>query len=134
MPGIRIDPLDLHIEPATSGIAGPRAELREWLRNTGASDSEQFDILAAASEAIANAIEHPLDRTSTVVGLTATQTDGKVYVAVRDCGAWQPHRQRTHGGYGFLLMRSLMDTVEVTCDPDGTTIELARTIGCAPTE
>jgi anti-sigma regulatory factor (Ser/Thr protein kinase) len=46
---------------------------------------------------------------------------------VRDFGAWRPPR---HGdqGRGLGLMRALMDKVEVTPSPEGTTVLLRRAL------
>jgi anti-sigma regulatory factor (Ser/Thr protein kinase) len=122
------DPFHHRLSPAPDGTARCRAELRRWLRTIGASDTEEYDILTATGEAIANAIEHPLRASRSLVVVTAITEDGVVQVSVRDCGRWQPNRQRPDGGYGLTLMRSLMDTVNVLPDQDGTTVVMGRTL------
>jgi anti-sigma regulatory factor (Ser/Thr protein kinase) len=119
-------PFDLRLPPSPAATEQFRAELRGWLRTTGASERDAFDILAATGEAIANAIEHPLDTSVSLVGLTAVTDDGLVRISVRDFGTWQDERQRPEGGYGLTLMRSLMDTVDVAQDQEGTTVVMTR--------
>jgi anti-sigma regulatory factor (Ser/Thr protein kinase) len=63
-----------------------------------------------------------------VVGLTALYDDGVVRVRVRDFGAWQHTRQREDGGFGFALMRALMDSVEVLEGREGTTVVMTRRV------
>ena len=46
---------------------------------------------------------------------------------MRDYGAWRPPREDDQGR-GLLLMRALMDDVEVTPIPEGTTVRLRRTL------
>jgi anti-sigma regulatory factor (Ser/Thr protein kinase) len=44
---------------------------------------------------------------------------------VRDYGSWRPERGDERGR-GLVLMRALMDTVEVTPSAEGTTVRLRR--------
>jgi anti-sigma regulatory factor (Ser/Thr protein kinase) len=46
---------------------------------------------------------------------------------VRDFGSWRAERAGDRGR-GLSLMRALMDTVEVTPTPEGTTVRLRRTL------
>jgi anti-sigma regulatory factor (Ser/Thr protein kinase) len=50
-----------------------------------------------------------------------------VEIEVRDFGAWRAPREGDHGR-GLSLMEALMDTVEVTPTPEGTTVRLQRTL------
>jgi len=45
---------------------------------------------------------------------------------IRNHGSWQEQREREDGGYGFPLMRELMDAVNVDAEPEGTSITLQR--------
>jgi anti-sigma regulatory factor (Ser/Thr protein kinase) len=50
-----------------------------------------------------------------------------VEIEVRDFGAWRTAREGDRGR-GLSLMRALMDTVDVTPTPEGTTVRLRRTL------
>jgi anti-sigma regulatory factor (Ser/Thr protein kinase) len=50
-----------------------------------------------------------------------------VDIEVRDFGAWRAAREGDRGR-GLSLMQALMDTVEVTPTPEGTTVRLRRTL------
>lgn len=128
MPCHPVDAFDLQLPPSRAATEQFRTELRAWLRTTGASDREAFDILTATGEAIANAIEHPLDPSSPLVGLAAVEDNGLVRVSVRDFGTWQHTRQRDDGGHGYTLMRSFMDTVTVLHQDGGTTVVMERVL------
>ena len=51
----------------------------------------------------------------------------EVVITIRDYGAWRAPREGDHGR-GLSLMRALMDTVEVSPTPEGTTVRLRRTL------
>jgi PAS domain S-box-containing protein len=119
--------LELGSEPGE--LAALRALLRRWLRNLNGDETEIAEILTAVGEAAANAIEHggsiaggpPFEVTGTLNG------DG-VEIVIADSGGWR-ERRRSEGGRGLMLMRSLMDTVEVDPGTDGTTVTMRRQLG-----
>jgi len=49
-------------------------------------------------------------------------------MTVRDFGSWGDSRQREEGGYGFPMMRRLMDEVEIDPGAAGTSITLRRRV------
>jgi anti-sigma regulatory factor (Ser/Thr protein kinase) len=105
-----------------------RALLRRWLRNGGGSEQEVAEITTACGEAATNAIEHA----GASVGGRPFEVSGRlkgreVDVSVRDFGAWRTPREGDQGR-GLSLMRALMDTVDVTPTPEGTTVRLRRTL------
>jgi anti-sigma regulatory factor (Ser/Thr protein kinase) len=117
--------LELPSDP--SRLAGMRALLRRWLRHAGSSEEEVMEILAAAGEAAANAIEHAHDGSDRPLQLEAGLNDGEVEISVRDHGRWV-ERDAGNGerGRGLQVMRALMDLVEVTPTPEGTTVRMRR--------
>jgi PAS domain S-box-containing protein len=112
--------------PATpEALASMRAVLRRWLRHVGGDEQEIAEIVTACGEAATNAIEHaggnvPFDVSGRV------EPPG-VRITVRDYGAWRAPRTGDQGR-GLSLMRALMDSVEVTPTPEGTTVTLVRTL------
>jgi anti-sigma regulatory factor (Ser/Thr protein kinase) len=56
------------------------------------------------------------------------QIEGRqVEIEVRDYGSWRDPREGDHGR-GLALMEALMDSVDVTPTPEGTTVRLRRTL------
>jgi serine phosphatase RsbU (regulator of sigma subunit)/anti-sigma regulatory factor (Ser/Thr protein kinase) len=114
--------------PAVAGeLASMRALLRRWLRQADSSDEEVAEILVAAGEAAANAIEHgghagPFEVTGVIDG-------NQVDLTVRDSGVWRSNSPDRGGGRGLVLIRELMDEVEVIRADEGTTVRMKRRLG-----
>jgi anti-sigma regulatory factor (Ser/Thr protein kinase) len=123
------DSFELELGSEPGELASMRALLRRWLRHAESDDVEIAEILTATGEAAANAIEHG----GSITGgppfeVTGRLDDGEVEIVVRDSGGWR-RRQRSEGGRGLVLMRALMDSVEVDPGVDGTTVRMRRRIG-----
>jgi PAS domain S-box-containing protein len=108
-----------------AALASMRTLLRRWLKHAQGTDREIAEITTATGEAAANAIEHSGGSTSTPFEVAGRLSGQEVELAVRDYGAWRPPRDDDQGR-GLLLMRALMDDVEVTPTPEGTTVRLKR--------
>jgi anti-sigma regulatory factor (Ser/Thr protein kinase) len=113
-------------------IRAARRGLGAFLNRCRCPAGDRFDICLAAAEAVANAIEHghvPGGEVS-----VECVCDGDVTVTVKDDGGgmraktWQRVLVKTSvGGYGLLLMRGLMDDVEVDIDEDcGATVVMHK--------
>jgi anti-sigma regulatory factor (Ser/Thr protein kinase) len=106
-----------------------RHRLRAWLAEVGIDGEVEAEVASACSEAFNNAVLHPIDRSDSVVEITGEHIEGLLRLTVQDHGKWPPKRAKTDtGGYGLLLMRSLMDKVDITPTRQGTTVTLERTI------
>ena len=122
--------IEFPAEPAA--LASMRTLLRRWLKHAEGTEREIAEITTATGEAAANAIEHSGGPSTTPFELTGELDGRQVELAIRDYGAWRPPREDDQGR-GLLLMRALMDEVEVTPTPEGTTVRLKRTLnGDAP--
>src|SRR5436189_6419454 len=66
-----------------------RRRLQDWLAARGISGREQFDVLRAASEAFANAVEHPQLPAAGVVDVEASVDGDELALTIRDYGAWR---------------------------------------------
>jgi anti-sigma regulatory factor (Ser/Thr protein kinase) len=117
--------LELRLPGRPGSAARLRERLRPWLGELGASDDEIFEMVIAVSEAFVNAVEHPRNPSLDRIDVEGRVVDHTVTVSVRDYGSWQHERLRP-GGNGFLLMRMLMDAVEVDSWLGGTTVTLQR--------
>ncbi len=115
--------LELPGDPAE--LAAMRSLLRRWIRHAGGTPRDVAEILSATGEAAANAIEHAGAPAQTPLEIVGTVAGREVDITVRDYGSWRPERADERGR-GLVLMRAMMDTVEVTPSPEGTTVRLRR--------
>jgi len=106
-------------------LAEIRQLMRRWLRRCGASEDEAYDIVVAAQEACANAVEHAYGLGPQSFELEGSYERGRVRLAVRDEGSWRPPRG-LHRGRGLVLMRRLMDEVTVERGEMGTLVVMER--------
>ena len=120
-----------------SCLAFLRAELRRWLSAASVGSREASDVMIAAGEATANAVEHatvgrPADAAPVLITFTAQADHGAIRLTVADTGTWRPppadREQPAPGtrGHGVIFMHALMN--EVTIDPSehGTTVTLTK--------
>jgi anti-sigma regulatory factor (Ser/Thr protein kinase) len=109
-----------------------RRKLGEWLETHGISGHERFEELLAASEALANAVEHPLLPAAAIVDVRAALVRDELELTIRDYGGWRNERERAEGGYGFPIMWTVMRDVQIDSRSDGSTITLHRHLHSLP--
>jgi anti-sigma regulatory factor (Ser/Thr protein kinase) len=127
--GLRKPPsLHLRLQTKEESALVLRERLGLWLDELGASSEELYDISLAASEAFVNAVEHPQEPSADVIEVDGSIRDHTILIVIHDFGSWRDKRQREEGGYGFPLMRTLMDAVDVETASEGTAITLRRRI------
>ena len=110
-------------EAEPEALSQMRSLLRRWLGHAGADRRTISEVTTAAGEAATNAIEH-----SGVAGdfeVSGRIAAGRIELVIRDRGHWRQPREGDQGR-GLSLMRALMDTVELTPSPEGTTVRLRR--------
>ncbi|MFG1994591.1 SpoIIE family protein phosphatase [Actinoplanes sp. NPDC048988] len=124
-------PLELDFEAESTRLAPVRSALRGWLARAGIDPTTTQNVLVAAGEACANAIEHghrhgPGGR----IRLIATATADYLRLTVTDSGRWKTPRpaENPHRGRGLALMRALMTEVTVTTGATGTVVGLQTRI------
>jgi anti-sigma regulatory factor (Ser/Thr protein kinase) len=128
---LRIDPapadsLDLTLSADPGVLSSMRQSLRGWLSAVGADEDERYDVLVAATEAAANAVEHAYGPVDATFRLEAhAGGEGAVTLIVRDEGSWRPPRGHNRGR-GTLLMQQLMDEFEVTTGDAGTVVRMSK--------
>jgi anti-sigma regulatory factor (Ser/Thr protein kinase) len=116
--------LTLPAEPLE--LSSLRRALQRWLAECQASDADSYDIVLAANEACANAIEHAYGPGDASVHIDAACTNGEVAITVRDFGRWRASRGNNRGR-GLALIETLMDTVHIATDPEtGTEVSMTR--------
>ncbi len=115
--------VELSAEPEI--LPGVRRRLRGWLTRHGFGESSG-EIVLAVSEALNNAIEHAYREPGGTVRLHVSVDGGPLRVEVADRGRWREPVPNTERGRGIMLMKSMMDSVEIESNGDGTTVRLAR--------
>ncbi|MBY8880081.1 SpoIIE family protein phosphatase, partial [Actinacidiphila acidipaludis] len=120
-------PLEVAFPADSSQLAPVRKALRGWLGQCELPRDTVQNVLVAAGEACANAIEHGhRDRPDGTVVLRAETFAHTLRLTVTDTGRWQPPQPRPsgHRGRGIILMRALMEHVTVSSGPGGTTVDM----------
>ncbi|MDI5976452.1 ATP-binding protein [Amycolatopsis magusensis] len=121
----------LPADPAA--LAPARHALRAWLTGGGLSEDDVQDVLIAAGEACANAIEHGYRGSSKdKVLLHAVFEAGRLEITISDRGTWRPPpADRGSRGHGRLIMEQLMDKVTIEGTGTGTTVRLVKDLPTA---
>ncbi|MGH2591219.1 MAG: ATP-binding SpoIIE family protein phosphatase, partial [Actinomycetota bacterium] len=118
--------VDLRVPAVRSELVTLRRALRRWLSALDVSTDLRDDVITAAGEACANAVEHAYGPTGGWIHVMGTRDDGTVQVEVRDGGRWK--ERRSQRGWGTILMRAVMDTVEFDRTAAGTAVVMRRSV------
>jgi anti-sigma regulatory factor (Ser/Thr protein kinase) len=125
------EPLELNFPAEVSQLAPTRTALRRWLTRAKLDPDQSMDVLVAAGEAVANAIEHGhRDTPEGTINLRATALVDQVQLSITDTGTWKPAQPagQSNRGRGITLMRALMHAVTIDSDTTGTTVRLSARI------
>jgi serine phosphatase RsbU (regulator of sigma subunit)/anti-sigma regulatory factor (Ser/Thr protein kinase) len=120
-------PLEISFPAHVNELSRSRAALRSWLTQARVDPDQAHDMLVAAGEAVANAIEHGhRDSPEGIITLRAAISVDQVQLTIVDTGSWKPPQPAVdrHRGRGITLMRALMHEVAIHPDPGGTTVQL----------
>ena len=111
-----------------SAVALARRRLRSWLESEGVDRQEAADITLAVSEAVANAIQHPVAPKRHAVEIEGKRTTDGVELTVRDFGSWRPRDPAAPGnrGRGLQMIERLMDSAEIVSDGRETKLVMRR--------
>jgi serine phosphatase RsbU (regulator of sigma subunit)/anti-sigma regulatory factor (Ser/Thr protein kinase)/transcriptional regulator with GAF, ATPase, and Fis domain len=124
-------PLEMSFPAHVSQLGHSRAALRSWLTRAKVDPDQALDMLVAAGEAVANAIEHGhRDSPEGIITLRATALVDQVQLTIADTGTWKTPRPAAarHRGRGITLMRALMQDIAIHPDAAGTTVHLSARI------
>lgn len=124
-------PLELKFPAQASHLSATRTALRSWLTRARVEPDQSLNMLIAAGEAVANAIEHGHRHSPEgTISLDATALVDRVQVIVTDTGSWKTPQPaiNTQRGRGITLMRGLIQDVTIDHDIAGTTVHLSARI------
>ncbi|MGW1588540.1 SpoIIE family protein phosphatase [Streptomyces sp. NPDC002386] len=124
-------PLEISFPAESAQLAPVRKALRSWLAQCGLPPNTVQNVLVAAGEACANAIEHGHRQApGEAVRLRAEARVDDLRLTVADSGRWKvPEPDRSaHRGRGVGLMRAMMQHVSITPGPSGTTVDMQMRI------
>ncbi len=124
-------PLEMEFPAHVSQLGRTRDALRSWLTRTRVGPDQTQDMLIAAGEAVANAIEHGHRHSPEgTIRLRASALADQVWLTVSDTGSWKVPQPQTipSRGRGIKLMRALMHGVDIHPDTVGTTVEMSARI------
>jgi serine/threonine-protein kinase RsbW len=123
--------LSVEIPAESAFLAKLRQELERWLEQTGFPPDVVFGVVAAVSEAAANAVEHAHAPDRAVVELEAEREPDRLTVRVRDHGSWREPRLDSGRNRGLLLINGLMSHVDIERTGDGTVVTMQLDLGRA---
>jgi serine phosphatase RsbU (regulator of sigma subunit)/anti-sigma regulatory factor (Ser/Thr protein kinase) len=121
-------PLELKFPADVTHLAPTRKALRSWLTRARLDPDQAMNVLIAAGEAVANAIEHGhRHKPGGTIVLDATALVDQVQLTITDTGSWKTPQPAAnpHRGRGITLMRGLMHDVTINPHPAGTTVQLS---------
>jgi anti-sigma regulatory factor (Ser/Thr protein kinase) len=101
------------VPPRLEELAAVRAELRHWLGELEVPPPVADDIVLAAWEVCANAIEHPGKPPPANLTLEARALPRGIRVAVCNAGTWTSKRSPRQSGLGPQLVEGLVDRLAI---------------------
>jgi serine phosphatase RsbU (regulator of sigma subunit)/anti-sigma regulatory factor (Ser/Thr protein kinase) len=101
-----------------------RDALRDYTERCGLSEDEQFGVLVAAGEAIANGIEHGDQEPGATIAVDARCENGALQLQIESRGHWRTS-QSLNRGRGITIMRSYAKRVSIMTASGNTRISLA---------
>jgi serine phosphatase RsbU (regulator of sigma subunit)/anti-sigma regulatory factor (Ser/Thr protein kinase) len=119
-------PLRLRVPSTTDSLDFLRDALRTWLAGAPLSRLDAHDVVLAAWEACANAIEHAVEPGADHVDVRVDIVDGRVRVSVEDTGRWLPTTDREDRGLGLRLIYESMSSVEIAPGDSGTRVTFEK--------
>ncbi|WP_328617359.1 SpoIIE family protein phosphatase [Amycolatopsis sp. NBC_00355] len=127
-----VPPLTMEFAAHPDSLASTRHWLRAWLADAELDPDLAQDVLVAAGEACANAVEHAyVSGGGANAHLSASLTGARLVVTITDRGRWKQPPPDNHvlRGRGVPMMEALADAVTVRRASEGTTVTLEWRIG-----
>jgi serine phosphatase RsbU (regulator of sigma subunit)/anti-sigma regulatory factor (Ser/Thr protein kinase) len=119
--------MELRLDANIDVLGRLRRTLERWLSIEGVTGEDVFDLTLATSEAAANAIEHAYGAHDATFTVSYERRESTVEVVVQDTGRWRAERDDARGR-GLSVMKSLVDSVDIQSDQEGTTVRLTKRV------
>jgi anti-sigma regulatory factor (Ser/Thr protein kinase) len=101
-----------------------RRRLRAWLAHQECDPDDSAGVVLAVSEACNNAIEHAYREHEGTIRLRIEADESNIRAVIEDQGTWQDALRSDERGRGIMLMKHLMNSVEIETDANGTRVRL----------
>jgi anti-sigma regulatory factor (Ser/Thr protein kinase) len=101
-----------------------RDATRSYAERAGLARERVFDVIVAAGEAVANAIEHGSRADEALFVLELAALDDELIVRVESSGHWRSTPSRSERGRGLQIMRACAKHVQITSTVDRTRLML----------
>ena len=120
-------PRDLRLPSDPSELATARRFAETAAEAFGFGDEESYAFKFAASEAVANAIEHGCPCDGGTLLLRVSEEGDALTFYVRDCGRFIARDAADNErGRGLMFMEAMVDEVEVKPSAGGTVVRLTK--------
>ncbi len=119
-------PLDLTVRSDEDSLHLVRDAIRTWLEGTELGRAEAEDLLLAAWEVCANAIEHASNASEETIRVRAALDHSRIRMVVEDSGRFVQVQPRPDRGLGLRLAEHLSSALDITLTEDGTTVALEK--------
>jgi len=122
-------PFDVVLPARPDALASTRDALRSWLTGLDLDRSDVEDVLIAAGEACANAIEHGYRFSSGAeIVVRGWLAGDRLHLLIQDTGGWREAtaNDANDRGWGSTIMARLMDEVSIDGTQRGTTVRLTK--------
>ncbi len=112
--------------PSSARLA--RDSIRSYAERRGVAPVRAFDLILAAGEAVANAIEYGARGPETTFSVELSTSEDGVVVRVESDGHWRSSPSHEDRGRGIAIMRACAKHVEVSSTSERTLLTLAFTV------
>lgn len=128
--------VDVRLAAEAPELTGARALVRGAAVDFGFDSGAAYEFVYAVNEALTNAIKHGQPDPDGMIGLRIEADGDALICSVRDRGPFVPPAApaepgTAEGGRGFAFMSALTDDLELTVEPDGTTVRLVKHLSAA---
>lgn len=115
---------DLTLPAIPSALPLVRQSVRQIGQLLGLPDDRTAELEIALGEAVNNVIEHAYGVVPGTVHVRGGVEDGALVITVEDTGQWRPPSAAPHTGRGLVIIRALVDEVQIDAEPSGTRVRL----------
>jgi anti-sigma regulatory factor (Ser/Thr protein kinase) len=119
------DEVDQEFDARPTSLAEIRRATLRAAEAAGVSPEQAQLLQIAVGEAATNVVEHAYGAGNGRIRLRTYRRGPDFYAEVQDDGQWRTGAAREMAGRGLVLMRGLVDQMDIVRTPSGTTVRLA---------